>query len=167
MNIFSRVLKYRRKKYASKPHFSIKAEFEVLKTGFIHCHRPLGGAEIRSRSGTRKVRGVLLEHEHCVDIRDRRSYAYYILENLPLRSRKSPNSMPKIARPLPNEAMNEPIESPAFDWAFPEPPLRGLEKGLADEEAEEAERVEEDMASSPGPEPQGGFKLYCGMEQIQ
>ena len=61
-NILSRVRKYRRKKYASSPHFCIKSEFDVLKTGKIHCQRPLGGGTVRSRSGTRKVRGLLIRH---------------------------------------------------------------------------------------------------------
>ena len=40
----------------------MKSEFDVLKTGKIHCQRPLGGGAVRSRSGTRNVRGLLRRH---------------------------------------------------------------------------------------------------------
>ena len=57
MKILSRSLRYRKKKYASRPHFWMKSEFEVRNTGIIQSRRPLGGAFVRSRSGTRNVRG--------------------------------------------------------------------------------------------------------------
>ena len=60
IKILRSVRRYRRKKYASRPHFWMKSEFDVRKTGPIHVIRPLGGAFVRSRSGTRYVLGELV-----------------------------------------------------------------------------------------------------------
>ena len=44
----------------------MKSEFDVLKTGKIHCQKPLGGGAVRSRSGTRNVRGLLIRCQYLL-----------------------------------------------------------------------------------------------------
>ncbi|KAJ8606182.1 hypothetical protein MRB53_041124 [Persea americana] len=54
---FRRVRRKRRKKYASRPHFWMKAKFDVENSGTSHCTIPRGGGATRSLSGTRYDRG--------------------------------------------------------------------------------------------------------------
>jgi hypothetical protein len=107
MKILRSMRRYRRKKYASRPHFWTNSELEVDKIGLIHFHQPKSGGLVRSFGGTRYVRG------------------WYIREKRSLIRMKRRISIEKMVIEVTSEAAKAPAVCPsdfvtaALVWLLP------------------------------------------------